>query len=119
MPIREFDDAGGVCWQVWATTPTRGNVRPQFAGGWLAFESPDERRRLAPFPETWADADDGALRGLLAQATVVARDSSALLKRTDPGTGDPRESSPLHATVAKVRAVIRTVEESLHRKPAG
>jgi hypothetical protein len=119
MPIREFDDADGVGWRVWATTPTRGNVRPQFAGGWLAFESPGERRRLAPFPETWAEADDGALRGLLAQAAVVARDSSAMLKRPEPGAADPRATSALHATVAKVREVIRTVEESLHRKPAG
>jgi hypothetical protein len=119
MPIRQFEDADGVGWQVWATTPTRGNVRPQFASGWLAFESQDERRRLAPVPESWAEADDGALRELLAQAVVVARDSSAMLKRTDPGTADSRVNSALHATVAKVRAVIRTVEESLHRKPAG
>lgn len=119
MPIREFDDADGVGWQVWATTPTRGNVRPQFAGGWLAFESPGERRRLAPVPETWAEADDGALREFLTQAAVVARDSSGMLKRTDPGTADARASSALHATVAKVREVIRTVEESLHRKSAG
>jgi hypothetical protein len=119
MPIREFYDADGVCWQVWATTPTRGNVRPQFAAGWLAFESVDERRRLAPVPEAWGDADDGALRGLLARAAVVARDSSGVLRRTEPGTSDPRAASGLDATVAKVREVIRSVEESLHRKPAG
>lgn len=119
MPIREFDDADGVEWRVWATTPTRGNVRPQFAGGWLAFESPDERRRLAPVPDAWAEADDGALRELLAQAAVVARDTSAMLKRTDPRTSEPRARSALDATVAKVREVIRTVEESLRRKPAG
>jgi hypothetical protein len=119
MPLREFNDADGVGWRVWATTPTLGNVRPQFAGGWLAFESRDERRRLAPVPEAWAEVDDGALRELLAQAVVVARDSSAMLKRTDAGTGALRAGSALHATVAKVREVIRTVEESLHRKPAG
>jgi hypothetical protein len=119
MPIREFDDADGVEWRVWATTPTQGNVRPQFAGGWLAFESRDERRRLAPVPDEWAEADDAALRELLAKAAVVARDSSAMLKRKGPGTSDSRASAALHATVAKVREVIRTVEESLHRKPAG
>lgn len=120
MPIRDFTDSTGVRWQVWATTPTHGNVRPQFTGGWLAFESADERRRLVPVPDAWTDADDGVLRELLAQAVAVARDTASVLKAAGPG-GDPPPASetPLEATVARVREVIRAVEESLHREPVG
>src|SRR5687767_5327555 len=65
MPIRDFTDAAGVSWQVWATTPMRGDVRPQFASGWLAFESEAERRRLAPIPRAWEEVADGELCELL------------------------------------------------------
>jgi hypothetical protein len=107
MPIRDFTDAGGVRWQVWATTPMRGDVRPQFASGWLAFESEAERRRLAPIPRAWEDAGDGGLRDFLAQAVPVVRDAGAALKPLSVGV------APLDVTVAKVRAVIREVDETL------
>jgi hypothetical protein len=29
------------------------SVSPEYAGGWLTFESPGERRRLAPIPSDW------------------------------------------------------------------
>jgi hypothetical protein len=122
MPIREFDDAGGVRWRVWPTTPQRGNVRPQFASGWLAFESTDERRRLAPVPDAWADADDGTLCEFLAQATVVKRDTGALLDSIATGARGPEKSGVppvLEGTLARVRAVMRAVDEALKRKPAG
>ncbi|HEX6374070.1 MAG TPA: hypothetical protein VF006_34400 [Longimicrobium sp.] len=122
MPIREFADASGVRWQVWATTPTRGNVRPQFAQGWLAFESLDERRRLAPVPEEWTDADDGALRALLARAMVITRGPGALswpVRASGTEHALARATPKLEATVEKVREVIRAVEETLRRKPSG
>lgn len=40
-----------------------------FAGGWLCFDAPGERRRLAPPPETWDEAGDEALREWLGRAT--------------------------------------------------
>ncbi|HYR08234.1 MAG TPA: hypothetical protein VEQ60_10715 [Longimicrobium sp.] len=113
MPIREFTDAGGVCWQVWATTPMRGDVRPQFASGWLAFESNGERRRLAPIPRAWEEAVDGGLCELLAQATPVVRDTGSLLRPVASGGGVGAAVPPLEVTVAKVRAVIREVDETL------
>src|SRR5688572_1006599 len=73
MPIRDFTDAGGITWQVWATTPMRGEVRPQFASGWLAFESGAERRRLVPIPTEWEDVEEVRLCELLAQATPITR----------------------------------------------
>ena len=36
---------------------------------WLLFESPQEIRRLRPYPESWEQASDAALLALLAQAT--------------------------------------------------
>jgi hypothetical protein len=34
---------------------------PQMAAGWLCFESEGEKRRLAPVPENWDQADEPAL----------------------------------------------------------
>lgn len=120
MPIRDFTDAGGTHWQVWATTPMRGDVRPQFASGWLAFESEAERRRLAPIPRTWEEVADGELCELLAQATAVTRGADAALKRIDSGGGAGASSTvapALVATVEKVRAVMREVDATLHHEP--
>jgi hypothetical protein len=54
---REFVDDAGTSWRVWDTRPMVANtlraVSPGFAGGWLTFESRDERRRLAPIPPDW------------------------------------------------------------------
>lgn len=120
MPIREFTDAGGVHWQVWATTPTRGNVRPQFASGWLAFEGGDERRRLAPIPPGWMDSDDGALRVLLDRAVPLVRGSGLpLVDAAEPGPGAEPRAKGLQSTVERVRAVLRAVEEAWHHRTPG
>lgn len=118
MSIQEFTDGGGVRWRVWATTPVRGNVRPQFAAGWLAFESGHERRRLAPIPPGWPQADDAALRGMLARAVVVVHHSASPpaplpTRGEEASAGDTRM---LHVTVARVRAVLHEVEETLRRE---
>ena len=113
MPIREFTDAADVRWRVWATTPMRGNVRPQFAAGWLSFESPAERRRLAPIPDPWADAADDALCELLSRAIVVSRAPALILPAVQ--SAPPPAPEPLEATVARVRAVLHEVDETLQR----
>jgi len=123
MPIKEFTDPDGVSWRVWATNPTRGNVRPHFAAGWLTFESADERRRLAPVPAGWEDASDGACLEMLAHATAVAPADLTL----PPPAGGAAEGGAapapgvtgLETTLARVRAVIRAVDDALHRRPAG
>lgn len=137
MAIRELVDADGVRWRVWATTPSRGNVRPQFASGWLTFECASERRRLAPIPGGWVDEDDAALCALLAQATAITREALSLLS----GAGEPRSpvlsaetADPAHPgetvrpdspaepvppalveTVARVRALLESVETTWTR----
>lgn len=37
---------------------------PRLAGGWIAFECGDLRRRAAPIPPHWAEMDEDALRAL-------------------------------------------------------
>lgn len=63
---REFDDARGVRWMVFAVYPSnarvaRSGLRAQFQEGWLAFDSGVETRRLAPIPADWLDLEDDAL----------------------------------------------------------
>lgn len=119
MSIREFADGAGVRWRVWATTPLRGNVRPRFAGGWLAFECPAERRRLAPIPPGWTEADDAAMRAFLAQAIVITRGEGSELHAPRNGPEAPGLPVPtLESTVAKVRAVIQSVEQTLREEQA-
>lgn len=98
MAYREFTDADGVRWEAWDVHPThverrlaeaaegapdrerrvadqgaRMQVRPEFAHGWLAFQSRHERRRLAPAPVGWEELDDDALGRLCAQADRIGQ----------------------------------------------
>ena len=101
MPHCVFKDSRGVVWEVWDVEPSRAERRqdllpgvPPYAGperrrgsdgtprvrlsgeythGWLTFESPTEKRRLAPIPEGWERLDEAGLEGLLAQAPLVGR----------------------------------------------
>jgi hypothetical protein len=41
------------------------------AKGWLAFESPSERRRLSPIPPGWDQLAEPVLADLCAQAKAV------------------------------------------------
>lgn len=80
--VREFRDRGGREWRLWAVAPTgrqgrRGSLeqlRPEYQGGWLTFETIDEseRRRLPSYPDDWATLDIEGLEALLARATPVA-----------------------------------------------
>jgi hypothetical protein len=85
--IRSIRDQQGVAWQVWAVLPvsiephriidpTTGTDRlplpPEFAGGWIAFESArGERRRIGPLPDGWDTLDDDALLAVLDRASRV------------------------------------------------
>ena len=94
MPLREFTDADGTRWEVWATFPASDksvekaqtklsrflanaplekgiaptSVREQYREGWLTFSAGEDRRRLAPVPIDWDKADDAELRRHLARA---------------------------------------------------
>jgi hypothetical protein len=72
---REFDDARGVRWMVFAVYPSsarvaRAGLREQFQEGWLAFDSGVEIRRLAPIPTDWYDLPIEALDEACQRAEV-------------------------------------------------
>jgi hypothetical protein len=99
MAHREFTDSKRVTWVVWDVYPTLGDrrrsledrrrflreteerrtafnatrLRPEYVNGWLAFESPVEKRRLAPVPEGWEQFDERDLERLCDAAVPVGR----------------------------------------------
>ena len=54
-----------------ADSGPRVKISPEMTGGWLAFESAGDRRRLAPIPKGWEEATEAELRMLWAQAKIV------------------------------------------------
>jgi hypothetical protein len=101
MAHREFTDSRQVTWQVWDVYPALGDRRgpfrdrryfmreaqdrrtaldiarlpmnPAYARGWLAFQSAQEKRRLAPVPDAWEGLDGPSLERLCQAATPVGR----------------------------------------------
>lgn len=81
MASREFTDSEGIIWRVWDVTPTHlhpitrsEEYMEPYAGGWLTFESPLEKRRLvAPYPSRWFEYDLEQLQMLCRAAERVAR----------------------------------------------
>jgi hypothetical protein len=81
MAYREFEDANGVRWEVWDVLPHQiaptltGRLRlpPELLGGWLAFYSAKEARRLAPIPATWPILSDEDLDAALKRAPQLTR----------------------------------------------
>ena len=75
MAYREFVDDKGTLWRVWDTHPVAANtlrtVSPNYAGGWLTFESPEERRRLAPIPPDWEFASRDLMGHWCARAVRI------------------------------------------------
>ncbi len=99
MSNRTFADVSGLVWEVWEVYPRlverrllreRRTLRRdseerrqepvgrktqplQIKGGWLAFQSVHERRRLLPVPENWEELTDRELRALLMLSKVSSR----------------------------------------------
>jgi hypothetical protein len=48
-----------------------GLLSPQLAAGWLTFECPTEKRRLAPIPQFWERLPEPELERLCGQAVPV------------------------------------------------
>ena len=85
MASREFTDSKGIGWKVWDVKPihlhpvTRAEAYMEpWAGGWLAFECDNQKRRLvAPYPSRWPDYDPNALEALCRAATVVGAEAES------------------------------------------
>ena len=96
MAHRTFTDSAGRLWEVWTVVPSHAERRQatdedsawnarerrehqeqrvllseQWARGWLTFQTHGEKRRLAPFPEDWADLPPDELEALCDNATLV------------------------------------------------
>src|SRR5438309_5283050 len=98
MAVREFLDEHGKAWRVWCILPeaihpvTRAEdyLADCYQLGWLVFETTtgDEKRRLCPYPRDWENADEEALRAMLASSEAVRR------RRISGETAIEREVSP-------------------------
>ena len=93
--VREFRDARGVLWRVWAVTPglthpdrPQSNRLGEYSDGWLAFESDDgsQRCRLPHYPREWSRQSNQALEELLERAEPVKARRKTL--------GDDADASP-------------------------
>jgi hypothetical protein len=99
MERKTFVDVFGTDWEVWEVYPRlverrlmrerrasrRGSEerrhvpvgRPtlprQILGGWLAFQSKHERRRVLPVPDDWEDLDHRDLQALLAHSKLSSK----------------------------------------------
>ena len=86
MGYREFVDDGGTSWRAWDTHPMAAStlraVSPEYAAGWLTFESSVERRRLAPIPPEWEFATRDAMIQWCLRAVPV--------RRPNPTSEDPQ-----------------------------
>jgi hypothetical protein len=105
MALREFRDANGVEWRVWATIPeTSALVRVAYGplggleAGWLTFECVKGRKRLAPVPTGWDTLSDAELERWCSEATAPParrsrRDETA--DRDQAGIGAPIDGAAL------------------------
>ena len=91
MAVRDFVDEKGMKWRVWPVL--RSSIHPKTAAedylgdygeGWLCFESQQERRRLARYPDDWDKMTEGDLCKLLSKAALVPVRNRA----TPPKPGD-------------------------------
>ena len=111
MALREFRDSNGVSWKVWSVTPdsldkrtTAEDYMRDWQDGWLCFECPDSRRRLATFPPGWEDLPDEELEALLGRAQVVRRrgvDETSGEFRKTPDRGSPVMAVPVSAPASE------------------
>ena len=71
------------------------SLDPEFCYGWLCFEQPDERRRLAPIPKNWLELTEQDLARLWVRATPVAKVPLHDRVRVDEssGSGPVRDAS--------------------------
>ena len=88
MAIKEFTDALGTRWVVWATIPAPGGVLGTMREGWLTFESNYARRRLIPIPRDWEEASNERLELMSRAAIPVQRSSFSNLKAIDDSTDE-------------------------------
>lgn len=81
--LRVFDDAQGRQWRAFAVHPSsatteRKSLPERYRAGWLAFESADEMRRVAPIPSGWAGLSVDQLRAVWNTAEAAPKRVTAI-----------------------------------------
>ncbi len=101
VAARTFEDSAGVVWEVFEVRRTSQSalaVSPGLERGWLAFVCGPRKRRLAPFPADWQEADVAELERLCGAARPVRggppRPAGAEGGQTDAATPARRKSAP-------------------------
>ncbi len=82
--LRAFTDSAGTEWRVWDVLPSATTqsfsagmgglsslMGTAYASGWLCFESPTEKRRLAPIPVDWGSSGERELERMKERAVAV------------------------------------------------
>ena len=107
--MRHFRDEAGVDWKVFLTARgsdavSREHSLPEaFREGWLVFESPREKRRLAPIPANWETLSNEALAALCTSAvTQTARPKLA-------------EAKPSGSAIDPLRPKLQEAEQQLDK----
>lgn len=74
-PHRVFEDIRGIRWHAFAVHPSteRSALPEPYRAGWLAFESENEMRRVAPIPSNWKDVSVDELRELCHKAEIAPK----------------------------------------------
>jgi hypothetical protein len=88
-PHRVFEDIRGIRWHAFAVHPSseRSALPEPYRAGWLAFESENEMRRVAPIPSNWKEVSVDELRELCHKAEVAPKRVNSI----DVSTLTPRK----------------------------
>ena len=111
MAARTFEDSAGTIWEVFEVHRSSNKavtVSTGLEGGWLAFVSGDQKRRLAPFPSEWETIAAPELERLCRAARVAPQpkypfDPNARERRRKPRpesaerSGTPSHTPPFSA----------------------
>ena len=111
--MRQFRDESGIEWKV-SLTPrgsdavSKEHYLPEaYRGGWLVFESANEKRRLAPVPADWEQMPEADLAALCSKASTQparARASAGAESKSD---------TPVSATRDPLRPQLKKAEQQL------
>jgi hypothetical protein len=95
-----FEDSAGTVWEVFEVRRSSQKAQAVSAGlerGWLAFISPGQKRRLAPYPQEWQMMETAELERLCGSARVARPTGYGADTRSDDRTasdGTPRVRVP-------------------------
>jgi hypothetical protein len=119
--MRQFRDETGVEWRV-SFTPrgsdavSRENYLPEaYRGGWLVFESAQEKRRLAPVPANWEQLTTAELAALCSKASTQPARARAGAAAGPVGGPESKTEAPTTLSGDPLRPQLKKAEQQLDR----